>query len=79
MVKSVPWGDPKVPPSSHNERRFKELYHLKDLLLSFSTVNSGREISFFLTLGVLKKKPLLLSVADSYMSVLVFHLHYLSS
>lgn len=46
MVRFVPLGDPKVPPSSQDERRFKDLCYLEALFLSFSSVYSGGDILF---------------------------------
>jgi len=51
----VPRGDQKVP-SSQDERRLKELCYLEALLLSFSSVYSGGEICFFLTLEVVTEQ-----------------------
>lgn len=55
----IPQGDQKVP-SSQDERRLKELCSLEALLLSFSSVYSGGEICFFLTLEVLGEQPFIL-------------------
>lgn len=57
----VSWGGQKVPPSSPGGRRLKELRYLEESLLPLSSVYSGGEIGFLLTLEVPGEQPFLLS------------------